>query len=136
MANPAPGFQDYPDHRVDIVRTGDHVRVRAGNSVLADSRRPLKVEESRHGVVWYLPLADVDVSRLTATGYTTYCPFKGHARYWTVNTDPALENAVWAYPEPYDECLPLCDHVAFYTDRVDLEVNEAADTGGPANSKS
>ncbi|MGE0623268.1 MAG: DUF427 domain-containing protein [Pseudomonadales bacterium] len=128
MSEPAPGFRRYPDHRVDIVPTEDHVRVfvgmPAGKLLLADSRRPLRVEESRHDTVWYLPLADVAREHLSATDHTTYCPFKGHARYWTITAgESPLENAVWAYPEPYQECLPLADHVAFYTDRVALEVN-------------
>jgi len=29
------------------------------------------------------------------------------------------ENAVWAYPAPYDEIPGLAGHYAFYTTRVD-----------------
>jgi len=128
LSEPAPGFRKYPDHIVRIVPTGDHVRVRLGDQLLADSHRALRVEESRHDTVWYLPLADVAIEHLTATDHTTYCPFKGHARYWTVSAGSAvLPNAVWGYPEPYSECRELADHVAFYTDRVTLEVTGAGD---------
>jgi len=124
LSEPAPGFSRYPNHRVDIVSTTDHVRVLLGTRVIADSRRPLRVDESRHNRVWYLPMSDVTGDFLSATDHSTYCPFKGHAAYWTIRADDAeLENAVWAYPEPYEECLALADHVAFYTDRVTLEVN-------------
>lgn len=40
--------------------------------------------------------------------------------------DQLLENAVWGYADPYLECEPLRGHLAFYTDRVDLEVNGVA----------
>lgn len=124
MSTPAPGFKTYPDHRVRIEPATDRIRVLLGDRVLADSRQALRVDETRHGRVWYLPLSDVAEDCLSATAHTSYCPFKGHARYWTIRVGGLeLENAVWAYPEPFEECLALADHVAFYPDRVTLEVN-------------
>ncbi len=120
----APGFEKHPDYQVDIKATGDRVRILAGDRVVIDTTHPLQVTESRHHPVWYLPLADADPSLLTRTDHSTYCPFKGNASYWSIDhPDPALANSVWAYEDPYRECVPLKDHLAFYTDRVTLEVN-------------
>ena len=120
----APGFGKHPDYQVAIEKTSDHVRVIVGDQVLLDTRAPLLVQESKHHPVWYLPFADIDESLVSATGHSTYCPFKGHASYWTIRVaDQVLENSVWAYQDPYLECLPLKDHVAFYTDKVALEIN-------------
>jgi uncharacterized protein (DUF427 family) len=89
--------------------------------------------ESRHQPVWYLPLADVDAAALEATDHTTYCPFKGHASYWSVTAGGArLENSIWGYLSPYQECERLEDHVGFYIDRFTLEVNgEQLSAPGP-----
>ena len=55
-----------------------------------------------------------------ATEHHTYCPYKGTASYWSIAVGDRLsENAVWAYPEPFDEVAALKDYVAFYWDRVD-----------------
>jgi uncharacterized protein (DUF427 family) len=124
MSEQAPGFIKHPGYRVDIAQTRDHVRILAGGHCLADSRSPLKVTETRHRPVWYLPLADLDANAIERTDHQTYCPFKGHASYWTVKVPGArLENSVWGYLEPYRECEQLKDHVGFYTDRFTLEVN-------------
>ena len=124
MSEPAPGFVKHPSHQVDITATTDHVRILVNETVIADTTKPLKVLESRHQPVWYLPLKDVNVDLLVATEHTTYCPFKGHASYWSIDpAQPQLENSVWGYQEPYVECEPLRNHVAFYTDKVALEVN-------------
>lgn len=124
MNNPAPGFAEYPNHRVVATRTPRHVRVLLGDTVLADSRAAFRVEESGHDPVWYFPPDDVDRSRLTPTGTTTYCPFKGHASYWTIHAQgESLEDAVWAYLAPYDECRALAGCFAFYPDRVRIEVD-------------
>lgn len=137
MSDSAPGFAKHPDYRVDITPTTDRIRILAGDTTVADTGRPLKVIESKHHPVWYLPLEDVDTSLLTPTEHSTYCPFKGHASYWTIRTDETvLENSVWAYQSPYDECLSLKDHVAFYTDRVALEINgEVQDSQSPGWSR-
>jgi len=124
MSEPAPGFVKHPSHQVDITPATDHVRILVDETVIADTTRPLQVLESRHHPVWYLPLTDVNVDLLVATEHTTYCPFKGHASYWSIEAgQPQLENSVWGYQEPYEECEPLRNHVAFYTDKVALEVN-------------
>jgi uncharacterized protein (DUF427 family) len=57
---------------------------------------------------------------LRPTEHHTFCPYKGTASYWTIRAgDKSSENAVWGYPEPYDEVDAIKDYVAFYWDRVD-----------------
>jgi len=123
MSNPAPGFARYPHHRVVANPTPQHVRALVGDTVIADSRATLLVEESRHDPVWYFPPDDVDEQHLLPTATSTYCPFKGHASYWSIQAQgETLEDAVWAYLEPFDECQALTGYYAFYPDRVRLEV--------------
>ena len=126
MSEPTPGFEKHPNYEVSIEPTSDELRVLAAGRVLAETNKALRVTESRHRPVWYLPMTDLDQSRLTATDHSTYCPFKGHASYWSVDDGVGeLENVVWGYEDPYSECEPLKGYVSFYTDRVVLEVNGA-----------
>ena len=118
--NPAPGFLKHPGHRVVITSANVKVTVEIQGTQIAASSNALLVDESRHDPVYYIPRGDVQMDHLTATDHSSYCPFKGHARYWTIKVgDRTEENAVWAYDEPYDEALPLKGHVAFYPDRID-----------------
>ena len=57
---------------------------------------------------------------MATTDHHTVCPYKGRASYWTIRVgNQVSENAVWGYPDPYDEVPALKDFVAFYWDRVD-----------------
>lgn len=124
MSNPAPGFAQHPNHRVTATQRPRHVRVLAGDEVVADSRAAFEVEESRHAPVWYLPPEDVNRQLLVPTETSTYCPFKGYASYFSVDAGgTTIEDAAWSYLAPFDECRALAGYYAFYTDRVTVEVD-------------
>jgi uncharacterized protein (DUF427 family) len=124
MANPAPGpapgYAKNPEHRVDLLPETRRVRVTFAGTVIADSRAALRVEETGHGPVHYLPARDVRLDLMRPTGHKTYCPFKGECSYWTIDAGgKRAENAVWGYQAPYDESKGLAGHYAFYQSRVD-----------------
>jgi uncharacterized protein (DUF427 family) len=125
MANPAPGWNTKPEHRVDLHSDKSHVRVMFGGKVIADSTDSLRVEETGHGPVYYVPAKDMALDLMQKTEHTTYCPFKGTASYWTINAGgKTAENAIWGYETPYDETAKLAGHYAFYGNRVDsIEVS-------------
>ena len=62
----APGFEKHPNYQVDITPTTDHIRILVGETTVADTHRPLKVIESRHHPVCYLPLEDVNADLIEA----------------------------------------------------------------------
>ena len=125
MPNPAPGFVARPDHRVDLLPERRRVKVEFGGVTIADSNSALRVEETGHGPVHYLPETDVRLDLMRPTEHHTRCPYKGEASYWTIEVPAAegsvqrSENAVWAYLAPYDEVSGLAGYYAFYTSRVD-----------------
>ncbi|HKS89985.1 MAG TPA: DUF427 domain-containing protein [Stellaceae bacterium] len=121
MANPAPGYATKPEHRVDLVPESRRVRVTFAGAVVADSGDTLRVEETGHGPVFYVPEKDVRTDLLRPTDHHTYCPFKGDCSYWSIEIagGKRSENAVWGYRKPYDEAAGLAGHYAFYTSRVD-----------------
>ena len=115
-------YARYPDYRVDLEPSADHVRVLYGDRVLADSRRTLRVEETGHAPVIYFPLEDVRTELLEASAHATFCPFKGDASYWSLRLDGQREeNLVWTYRDPFPEVAGLRGHAAFYADRVRIE---------------
>jgi uncharacterized protein (DUF427 family) len=124
MPNSAPGFASNPDHRVDLVPESRHVRVVFGGVTVADSTAALRVEETSHGPVHYLPEKDIRIDLMHRTDHHTRCPYKGEASYWTIEVPDSggvrrAENAVWGYPTPYDEVTGIAGYYAFYPNRVD-----------------
>jgi uncharacterized protein (DUF427 family) len=112
-----------PDHPITVRKNPDRVVVKVNGQVVADTRSALSLQESNYPAVQYIPRADVDFSQLERTEYTTYCPYKGEASYYSVlPRGKAGTNAVWTYEQPYDAVADIRDHVAFYTELVDLEI--------------
>jgi uncharacterized protein (DUF427 family) len=117
MNNGAPGFKKHPDYRLDAEPAGVRVRVTFRGEVIADSRDAIRLVEGDYPPVFYFPRKDVNMERLARTAYQTYCPYKGHASYFSLRDGP--ENAVWSYETPYDEMMALKELLAFYPDEVD-----------------
>ena len=114
------GFKTNPDYKVLFEPSPRRVRVAFNGETIADSTNAHLLFETRHLPVYYFPRADVRMDLLTPTEHHTFCPYKGTASYWTIRVgDRTSENAVWGYPDPYDEVPALDDFVAFYWDRVD-----------------
>ncbi len=112
-------------HPITVQPTGRHVVVRAGDQVVADSADALTLRESTYLPVQYIPLADVDPALLRSTDTSTYCPYKGDASYYSlVTADGELTDAVWTYETPYPAVADIAGHVAFYPDKVDVEVTD------------
>ena len=115
----------YPDYSVTMTPTEASISIFFGDIEIATSTQALVIKESMHKAVYYLPRQDVNLSLFTKTRHSTYCPFKGHASYWTLNSETADadhtgENIVWSYETPYPEVAGLKDYLSFYIDRTRL----------------
>jgi uncharacterized protein (DUF427 family) len=104
------------------------IEVHFGGRTLAASRRCLRVLETSHPPVYYVPLGDVRTECLEESDRRTWCEWKGLASYFHVVTppDPAAavagrraENAAWYYPDPTVPYKDLRAHVAFYPHLMD-----------------
>ncbi|MEH6403569.1 MAG: DUF427 domain-containing protein [Sneathiella sp.] len=123
-AQAAPGFLKWPDHFVEIGLSKSSFELEFNGTVIASSSSVLKMTEKAHDDRYYFPKDHIDMTCLTATDHSTYCPFKGQAQYWTINVgDDALVNGVWGYAEPYEECLELVDHVCFYLEKPEFRLH-------------
>jgi len=114
------GFKTNPDYKIALEPSLRRVRVQFNGEWVADSTNARLLFETRHLPVYYFPRSDVRLDLMRPTEHHTFCPYKGTASYWTIRVgDKSSENAVWGYPEPYDEVDAIKDYVAFYWDRVD-----------------
>ncbi len=111
----------FPD-RITLEPIAVQVTVRMGDKVIARSTKAVRLHEGEYAPMIYVPRGDADMSLLTASDHSTYCPFKGEASYFSVTGENAKgENAVWSYEDPFVELVDIKDHLAFYTDRITVQ---------------
>lgn len=119
---PAPGQEsvwDYP-RPPRLERVERHIEIRLGNETVADTRNSWRVLETSHPPVYYLPLDDIRMDLLEPAEGSSYCEWKGAARYWSVRAGGQLLDRVgWSYPEPSRGFEPIRDHIAFYAGPFD-----------------
>jgi len=110
---------DYPRPPA-IEASGERVKVWLSGELIVDTRDVVRVLETSHPPVYYLPRAAfADRSLLPADG-SSFCEFKGSARYLSVRAaDATAERAAWFYPSPSPGYEALVDRVALYPGMMD-----------------
>jgi uncharacterized protein (DUF427 family) len=116
---PQPGHPRDPYHRIDVRHTSRRVTVRIGGEVVADTDRAVVLFETGLPPRWYLPREDVR-AELEPSDHRTMCAYKGRAAHFTVAGEDAV---AWSYAEPLREVEPIRDRIAFYDERVDVEID-------------
>jgi uncharacterized protein (DUF427 family) len=119
---PGPGQEsvwDYPrPPRVET--TSDRIVVRLGGAVIADTTAAVRVLETSHPPVYYLPASDFAPGSLTRTSGSSMCEFKGRAAYFDVHGGgETVERAGWHYPTPEPGYGELEGRVAIYPSAMD-----------------
>ncbi|MDA0181472.1 DUF427 domain-containing protein [Solirubrobacter phytolaccae] len=95
-------------------------RVELGGETIADSTRALRVLETSHPPVIYIPPHDVvDGWLVRSHSRTSWCEFKGRAHYFYAVDRPDAKPVAWTYLSPTPGYEALKDHIAFYPGRVD-----------------
>lgn len=90
------------------------VYVRYAGELLAQSNRAKVMFETRHQPSIYLPVDDLKASLVKNDQLRTFCPFKGTARYYDLDTrDGPLDSAVWEYDCPFPEVEGIKRFVSF-----------------------
>jgi uncharacterized protein (DUF427 family) len=123
IPKPAPGegqesVWDYP-RPPRVEPTTDRVRIEFGGRTIVDTTDAVRVLETSHPPVYYVPREQVHAELAPAPG-ASFCEFKGAARYLTVAVgDHRSESAVWYYPSPAPGYEALAGRVAVYPARVD-----------------
>lgn len=119
-----PVLQPTAEHPITIEPTTGRVVVRIDGETVADTRSALTLRESNYPAVQYIPLDDVDRTRLTRTDTSTYCPYKGDAGYYSVTTAAGTtDDVIWTYEQPYPAVAAIAGHVAFYPDKAEITIS-------------
>lgn len=115
-----------PYHRIDILPSSRQVRVLRKGTVLAESSRATVLFETGLPPRWYLPREDI-VAELQPSDTVTGCPYKGKASYFSVVVDGRVSpDIIWTYLDPRPEAMPIEGLLAFYDERVDVELDGVA----------
>jgi uncharacterized protein (DUF427 family) len=93
--------------------------VELGGVVVADTRRALRVLETSHPPVYYLPQEDFAEAALEPAEGSSWCEFKGTARYLDVVGGRRAPQAAWTYPNPARGYEALAGRVAIYPALMD-----------------
>lgn len=127
MAHPvpdplAPGQESvwaYPrPPRIEPVTS--RVVIRLGGEVVVDTHDVVRVLETSHPPVYYLPIASFAGGALADAEGSSYCEFKGSARYLDVRGGGmTAARAAWNYPRPSHGYEALAGRVAVYAAQMD-----------------
>lgn len=110
---------DYPrPPRVEPVDA--RVTIDLGGERIVDTRDVVRVLETSHPPVYYLPIAAFAEGALTHATGSSFCEFKGAARYLSVHGGGrTATRAAWNYPSPSPGFELLRDRVAVYAGPMD-----------------
>ena len=100
--------------------TGRHIVVEVAGVVVADTTRAVRVCETSHPPVYYVPRDDVADGVLERAAGGSWCEWKGAATYWDlVVGDRRVPQAAWSYEDPSSGFEHLAGALAFYPGKVD-----------------
>jgi uncharacterized protein (DUF427 family) len=113
-------------HTITITPSDVHVEVWVAGEKIAESDAPMLLDETGLPTRYYLPRADVRMDLLRKTTFTTRCPFKGDASYWSLDLDGEIHDGiVWSYESPIPQAEAITGRLCFYQERVELKVGES-----------
>jgi uncharacterized protein (DUF427 family) len=108
------------------------VVVRWGPVEVARTRQSLRVLETAHPPSFYLPWRDVARHLFHEAPGSSFCEWKGPARYWSlIDADRRLPSVAWSYPKPLAGAESLAECVALYATSLDCRVDGALVTPQP-----
>ena len=123
MSDERSAWDRYPGYRVDLLPCHSTGRIEYQGNIIAHSDSCLLVKESEHDTRLYFPEADVNWDYFEPSTHQTFCPFKGEASYWSLQSkDEAAQNVVWTYRQPLTEVEGLRGYVSFDTDKLKVEL--------------
>ena len=103
---PRPAICEPSDARITIEHAG---------VTIVDTREAVRTLETSHPPTYYFPPNDIASGVLQRAEGTSFCEWKGAARYWDVRVgDIVLQRVGWSYPSPTASFMLLKDFIAFY----------------------
>ncbi len=113
-----------PYHRIDVLASPRRLNVSVQGIKLAQTTRAKALFETTLPPRWYIPREDVAMDLLSPSDRRSSCAYKGHAGYFSLDADGVSEaDIARTYEDPWREALPVKDHICFFDERVDLELD-------------
>jgi uncharacterized protein (DUF427 family) len=113
-----------PYSRVDILASSRHVRVELAGVTLAESSSPRLLFETGLPVRYYLPKPHVRLDLLVPSETVTHCPYKGTTEHFSARIEDVVHpDIAWSYAFPTQESQKIAGFVAFYNERVDIDLD-------------
>lgn len=121
--DPGPGQEsvwDYP-RPPRLERCEKRIEIIFNDVVVADTVGAYRVLETSHPPNYYLPRADVRDDAIVESMRTSFCEWKGSARYASIRVGSRVADAAaWFYPQPTAGFEPIRDYLAFYAAVMDV----------------
>ena len=123
-----PGTPNQPESVWDYPRpprlreSRRQLRIVHAGAVIAETTRSLRILETSHPPVFYIPQQDIAMQWLQRSSRRgSFCEFKGVAAYWSLRLpdQPVVPDVAWSYASPSSNYIALKDYLAFYASRVD-----------------
>jgi len=99
------------------------IEVKAGDKLLARTRRSKRVLETASPPTVYIPPDEIDFECLRRVDGSSICEWKGAATYWGLAGAAARQPIGWSYPAPRPAFLPIRDCLCFYPGRVECYID-------------
>ena len=113
-----------PYTRVDVLPSSRNIRVEIDGLVVAESNHPRLLFETGLPTRYYLPPTDVRMDLLRPSSTESYCPYKGTAGYWSLETKDSIKpDIAWTYRTPLPEGQKVAGLIGFYNERADIFVD-------------
>ena len=98
----------------------ERIRVIVDGVVVVDSTRAVRVLETSHPPVYYVPPSDVRMDLLSGGRGHSVCEWKGRATYHTLTVGSRrIEDVAWSYDRPLPGFEHIAGYLAFSPGRVD-----------------
>lgn len=124
-----------PYHRVDCRPTRRRLRVSVLDEPLVDTTDTVILFETALTPRLYVHPDHVRTDLLETSATTTYCNYKGTARYWSARVDGVVvPDVAWSYEHPLPESSPIAGHLCFDESRAAVHA-EVPDPLGPSDRR-
>ena len=87
---------------------------------IAETRRAMRILETSHPPVYYLPPDDIQMQFLLPTSGNSFCEWKGMVKYYDLEVNGRSAPKVgWYYPDPTTNFRTIQNYIAFYPGPMD-----------------
>jgi uncharacterized protein (DUF427 family) len=132
-----------PYKRIECIPSSREIRIEANGKVVAKSTQNVFLYETLLRTRYYLSAVGVEWELLKESDTTSYCPYKGMAKYdpllfllgicecllircsyyHLVVDGKEIKDAVWYYKYPTAESAAVAGRLCFYNEKVDVFVD-------------